>query len=630
MIGAMRRHLKALGVLLWVVIAAFVGTTFLVWGKGSITGSDPTAVATVNGEEVPLDRYQRRYQAYVDFYRQLYRDRFTSELAERIGLQQQVLDDLIQEALIVQRATAERLAVGDDELRSRIQAMRVFQEDGRFSRARYLRVLKDNRREPAGFEADLRRELTRNKVEETIKAGIKVSEAELRQAYEFRREKVRATWALVELSPLLAKVSATDEEIQAYLKAHPAEFQRPERRRVQYVVVSPTAFPAHVSETEVKAYYKERGKGFERPRRVRAAHILVRVPETGGGEAEHKAKAKVEAAIRRAKAGEDFSRLAKELSEDPASAGAGGDVGYVGPGELVPAFEQALFALRKGEISPAPVRTPFGYHAIKVLDIQEAGKRPLKEVAPEIRAKLWQEKSERAALAKAEEVRTPLQGAPDFAAEAKKLGLEPKAAGLARGEALEGVGRDPGVEEAVFSLAVGGTSSPLKTAGGYVLLKVVERLPSGVPPLAEIKEQVAGAVKRHKAEAQALERATTLATAAGKGEDLPALARREGLPTGDTGLFSRAEPPKDSKLAPEVFRYVSQTAVGNLSEPVKTSQGVYLVKTLERQPPDPAGFEKERAEIEKQLLEQKQIEAWQSWVTALRSKAKIALLGQNR
>jgi len=630
MIGAMRRHLKGLGILLWVVIAAFVGTSFLVWGKGSITGSDPAAVAMVNGEAVPLDRYQRRYQAYVEYYRQLYRDRFTSELAERIGLQQQVLDDLIQEALIVQRATAERLAVGDDELRSRIQAMRVFQEDGRFSRARYLRVLKDNRREPASFEADLRRELTRNKVEETIKAGIKVSEAELRQAYEFRREKVRAAWALVALSPLLAKVSATDEEIQAYLKARPAEFQRPERRRVQYVVVSPAAFPAHVSEAEVEAYYKERGREFERPRRVRAAHILVRVPETGGSEAEHKAKAKVEAAIRRAKAGEDFSRLAKELSEDPGSAGAGGDVGYIGPGELVPAFEQALFALRKGEISPEPVRTPFGYHAIKVLDIQGAGKRPLTEVAPEIRAKLWQEKSERAALARAEAVRSPLQGASDFAAEAKKLGLEPKATGLARGDALEGVGRDPGVEEAVFSLAVGGLSTPLKTAGGYVLLKVVERLPAGIPPLAEIKEQVAGAVRRHKAEAQALERATTLATAAGKGEDLPALAKREGLPTGDTGLFSRAELPKDSKLAPEVLRQVFETAVGTLSEPLRTSQGVYLVKTLERQPPDPAGFEKERAEIEKQLLEQKQSGAWQSWVTALRAKAKITRLGQNR
>jgi len=630
MIGAMRRHLKALGILLWVVVAAFVGTTFLVWGKGSITGSDPTAVARVNGEEIPLDRYQRRYQAYVDFYQQLYRDRFSSELAERIGLNQQVLDDLIQEALIVQRATAEGLTVGDDELRSRIQAMRAFQENGRFSRERYLRVLKANRREPAGFEADLRREFTRNKVEETIKAGVKASEAELRQAYESRREKVRAAWVLVEISPFLAKVSVTDEEIQAYLKDHAAEFQRPERRRVQYLVVNPRAFPQRVSEAEVETYYKDRGNEFERPRRVRAAHILARVPEVGGSEAEQKAKARVEEVIRRAKAGEDFAKLAKEISEDPGSASAGGVLGYVARGELVPSFEQVLFALKKGEISPEPVRTPFGYHAIKVLDVQEGGKRPLKEVAAQIREKLEREKSDRAALAKAEEARTRLQTAADFAAEAKKLGLEVKAATVARGESIEGVGRDPAAEEAVFSLAVGGTSSPLKTAGGYVLLKVMEHLPSVVPPLAEIKEQVAGVVRRQKAEVQSLERARALTTAAANGEDLLVLARKEGLPTGDTGLFSRAEPPKEPRLPLEVLRQVFQTAVGKVSEPIKTAQGVYLVKTLERQPPDPAGFEKERAEIEKQLLEQKQAEAWQSWVAALRSKAKIKMLGQSR
>jgi len=176
----------------------------------------------VNGEEIPLDRYQRRYQAYVDFYRKLYQERFTSDLAERMGLSQQVLDDLIQEALIVQWAAAEGLTVRDAELRARIHAIRAFHQDGRFSPERYRRVLKDNRREPAGFEADLRRELTRKKVEETIKAGIKVSEAELRQAYDLRREKVHAAWVVVELSPFLAKAAATDEEIQAYLKDHPA------------------------------------------------------------------------------------------------------------------------------------------------------------------------------------------------------------------------------------------------------------------------------------------------------------------------------------------------------------------------------------------------------------------------
>lgn len=628
MITAMRQHLKSLHLLLGVVIVAFIGTTFLVWGKGSITGGDSRAAATVNGEEIPFDRYQRIYRAQLEFFNQLPRERLSPDLAERLS--RQVLDDLIEEALIVQRATAEGLTVGDDELRTRIQAVRAFQEQGRFSQERYLRVLRNNRLEPASFEADLRRQLTRRKVEETVKAGIKVSEAELRQAYESRREKVRAAWVLVEVAPLLAKAPATDEEIQAYLKAHPTDFQRPERRRVRYVVVSPKAFTPQVSEAEVEAYYRDRGKEFERPRRVRAAHILVRVPEVGGSGAEQKSKATVEEAIRRAKAGEDFAKLAKEISEDPGSAGSGGDLGYVVRGELHAAFEQALFLLKKGEISPDPVRTPFGYHAIKVSDIEEGGKLLLKEVAAQIKEKLQAERSERAALDKAEAARSLLQDAKDFAAEATRLGLVPKEATLARGGALEGVGRDPGVEESAFSLAIGGVSSPVKTAGGHVLLKVLEHLPSAVPPLAEIKEQVASAVKRQKAEAEARERAKALASRAAKGEDLLALAKQERLPAGNTDLISRAEIARDSKLAGEVVRHAFQTAAGKISEPIMTAQGAYLVKTLERHPPDPAGFDKERAEIEKQLLEQKQIQAWESWLAALRARAKIQVVSQAR
>lgn len=628
MISAMRRNLKSLHILLGVVIVAFIGTTFLVWGTGSITGGDANAVATVNGEEIPFDRYQRIYRAQLEFYNQLPRERLSPDFAERLS--GQVLEDLIQEALIVRRARAEGLTVGDDELRTRIQGLRAFQEQGRFSRERYLRVLRDNRLEPGSFEADLRRQLTRRKAEETVKAGVKVSEAELRQAYELRREKVRAAWVLVEVSPFLAKAGATEEELQTYLKDHPAEFQRPERRRVQYVLVSPKAFRQQVPEAEVEAYYKDRGREFERPRRVRGAHILVRVPEVGGSEAEQRSKAKVEEAIRRAKAGEDFAKLAIEISEDPATAGNGGDVGYVGRGELLPAFEQALFGLKKGEISPEPVRTAYGYHAIKVSDIDEGGKRPLKEVAAQIKEKLQAERSDRAALDKAEGAKPLLQSAKDFAAEARRLGFDPKEATLARGGTLEGIGRDPGVEESVFSLAVGGTSNPIKTAADYVLLKVAEHLPSVVPPLTEIREQVAAVVKRQKAEAQALERAKALATRAAKGEDLLALARQEALPTGDTGLISRAEPPKDPKLPSELPRHALQTAAGTISEPIMTALGAYLVKTLERHPPDPAGFEKERAEIQKLLLEQKQFEAWESWVASLHAGAKIARLGQRR
>lgn len=628
MIGALRRNLKVLSVTLWVVIAAFVGTTFFVWGKGSITGGGQGAgVATVNGEEIPLERYQRLYRSYVEFYRQLYKERFTPDLAERLGVSRQVVEALIDETLILQQAARDGVGVDDDELRGQIQSIRAFQENGRFSRERYLGILSRARIDPAAFEADQRRELLRRKMEATIKEGVKVSDAELRQAFELRRERVRAVWAEVEVAPLMAGVTATEAEAETYLGQHRERFQEPERRRLEYAVVSPKAFVTAVTDAEVEAYYRERGEEFDRPRRVRVAHILVRVPSVGGSEAEDKARAKVAAAIKRAQAGEDFAKLAKEISEDPGSAGSGGDLGYVARGEVVRAFEEAAFALRPGEVSPEPVRTPFGYHALKVTGVQEGGRRPLKEVAGQIRDRLQKERSERAALARAEEVKAQLQGARDFLAEVRRSGLEPRQATLVRGESLEGVGRAPAVEEAAFALAIGGVGGPFPTPAGQVIIKAIEHLPAAVPPLAEIKGRVMEALRRDKAETQALARARELATAAAEGQDLLALARKRGWPAGETGFFSRAEPPGE-RLPGEVLRAALELAPGKVGDPVRLPQGVFVVKTLERRAPDPAGFDKERQELGARLAEQKRTLAWEAWVRSLREGAKIQVSPQ--
>src|SRR6266511_3329394 len=320
--------------------------------------------------------------------------------------------------------------------------------------------------DPAEFESEMRRQLVRQKIESLVRNGVKVSDAELREAYGLRNERVRAAWASVDVQPLMATVTAADSELDPYVKAHRAQFTRPERRRLQYVVLDSKIFPQPFSDQEVEAYYTEHSSEFEQPRRVHVAHVLVRVPPVGGSEAENKSKAKVEAVIKRAQAGEDFAKLAKEVSEDTANAGQGGDLGFVAPGDLMPQFEQPAFALKKGEVSPAPVRTPLGYHAIKVLDSREGGKTPLKEAAAKIKDKLSVERSDSAARARADAVRAPLMAAKDFAAEAKTLGLEARETTIARGEALEGIGREPGLEEAVFSLALGGVSAPTKTRSG--------------------------------------------------------------------------------------------------------------------------------------------------------------------
>jgi len=620
MITFMRRYRRTLQIGLLVIVASFVASLFI-FGTSARDGGGAArdSVASVNGEKISVERYQRRYQEYLSMYAQMMRDRFSPEMAERMGLPQQVVEDLVLEALAVQKAQSEGLGVTDEELNAQIHTFPAFQEGGRFTLRRYDEVLRRLGYTKAGFEDEMRRRLTRSKVENAVRGGVKVSDAEIEQAYVQQREEVRAEWALVELTPLIAAQTATDEELQAYVKEHGAELRQPERRRVQYVAVGPKDFTKPATDAEVEKYYAEHAQEFETPTKAKAAHVLVRVGETGGSEAEDKAKAKIADVIRRAKAGEDFAKLAREVSEDPGTKDKGGDLGLVAKGEMVPAFEQTLFQLKKGEVSPEPVRTPFGYHAIKVFEVQEGGKKPLKDVAAQIRERLQAEVADRAARARADEIRAKLLGAGDFSAEAKKLGLTLHDATILRKQAGPFAGADT-MEEAAFNLSVGGVSTPVKTPAGWVVMKNLESLPAAVPPLAEIRGQVEAGVKRQKAEAVAQTRAKQLAEDL-KHSDVPTAAKKAGAQTGQTPRFSRAKPAE--RLPGDVMMAALQAPAGAITDPVKSQQGYYVLKVLEHVPPDMSGLAAERERVERELLARKQNQAWQSWLGAARAKAKV-------
>ena len=622
MITVMRRYRRALQIGLLVVIAAFVASLFVFGAGGVGDGGEGDWVARVNGETIPVERYQRRYQAYLDAYSQVYRERFTPELADRMGLPQQVVNDLVQEALVVQRARTERLQVSDEELNAQIQQIPAFQESGRFSMKRYQDFLKRRGYTATSFEGEVRRELTRSKVESLVKGGVHVSEAEVERDYALQREQIRAAWALVELQPILTATTASDEDVAKYLKEHETQFRQPERRRVQYVVLSPRDFQKPVSDADVETYYKEHAAEFETPRQVRVAHVLARVPETGGSEGEDKAKAKVADAIKRVKAGQDFAKVARELSEDPGSAKNGGDLGFVKKGEVVPEFEKAAFDLKKGEMTPEPVRSAFGFHAIKVLDIREGGRTPLAQAAPKIKERLGAENAERAARARAEELRPLLQAAPDFMAEAKKLGVTAVETRLHRVEMPPGMPRGESMEDTAFAIAIGGVSNPVKTPAGFIVMKAVEHLPAAVPPLAEIREQVAAAVKRQKAEGVALERAKQLAAEAKSG-DVAAAAKKASAQTGETARFSRVKPAE--KLPGDAMLAALQTVVNGVTDPVKTPQGYYVLKVLERAPADLAELDKEREKVRRELTTAKQTQTWESWIGTARGASKIEI-----
>src|SRR2546425_844901 len=540
MITFMRRYRRTLQVGLLVIVAAFFASLFIFGTSGRDDGGARDSVATVNGEKISVERYQRRYQEYLSMYAQMMRERFNAEMAERMGLPQQVVEDLVLEALAVQRAQSEGLGVTDEELNVQIHGFPAFQEGGRFTLRRYEEVLRRLGYTKGGFEEEMRRRLTRTKVENAVRGGVKVSDAEVEQAFVQQREEVRAEWALVELNPLIAAQTATDEELQAYVKEHGAELRQPERRRVQYVAVGPKEFTKPVTDAEVEKYYAEHTQEFETPKKARAAHVLVRVGETGGSEAEDKARDKIADVIRRAKAGEDFGKLAREISEDPGSKDRGGVRGGVSEGDRVPPFEQALFALKKGEISPEPVRTPFGFHVIKVVDVKDGAKKPLKEVAAQIRDRLAADAAEKAARAKADEVRPSLVSAKDFMVQARSLGLSPIETTMAKTPKPPGFTGES-LDEAAFGLAMGGVTAPMKTPAGWVVLKVTDSLPAGVPPLADIRERVAASVKRQKADGVAAGKAKQVAEEA-RTNKLDAVAKKVGASYGETQRFSRGKP----------------------------------------------------------------------------------------
>jgi peptidyl-prolyl cis-trans isomerase D len=616
-------YLLAAVLIAFVVSLAYFGTQR---GSGG-AGGGGAAVVTVDGDAVSAVSFDRAYRAAVEQTRQMAGDRWTDELPRMLHLREQVVERLIEERLVARGAAREGIVVSDAELAEQIMRVGAFQEGGRFSRERYVRLLAMAQPPmvPADFEADFRTELARQRLQALITVGAKVTDAELRQAWEVDGTRVRAGYLLVTAGPGEG-LQATDADLEAYYKAHPAEFTRPEQRRVLAAILPAASVPAPaVTDADVEAAYKARRSQFEQPPRTRVSHVLIKVPAVGGSAAEDQARARAESALARIRGGADFAQVAKEMSEDPSTASRGGDLGLVGAGELVPEVDKLIQSLKPNELG-GPVRSPFGYHIVKVFEVVPGSKKELKEVAPMLRATLAAEGQLKAHRDRAQDAQRALLGTPDFAAEARRLGLTVREAGpLRRGDPVEGVGRVAEASEAIFGLPPDGVSGPVRMPGGFVIFRLVGVEPARLLPLDEARPDVLRAVRRQKALDAAKAQAEKLAEALRKGEDPRVLARQSGATSGEIGPFSRTEPLGDRALGQALGPVALTLPDGGVGGPVEGPGGFYIVKLLGRDRPAPAGFEPARAALEARLLREKRARLWQAWLAAARASAKIEI-----
>ncbi len=615
-----------------IILSFVIGYAMMTAPGGPEPDSGRDAVAVVNGTAISYTDFQTAYSNLYQLYQNIYQEQFSPALERQLKLVEKAADGLIDQALLLEEAERLGLSVSQQELIDSIAAIQAFQQNGSFSKERYLQVLAYQRLSADEFESMQRRDLLTEKVRQQLQADISVTEDEIEE--EFRRNNDEINLEFVKLSPGLfeSKVKVTDQDLTAYFEAHREDFRVPERVALRYLQFVPSRYTEEITfeEGELEKYYRRHLDQFDTAEQVKASHILIKVDQNAEQATRDQKRAFADELLGEAKAGKDFAELARTYSDDKASAAKGGDLGLFTRGTMVPDFEQVAFDMEPGEISDL-VETPFGFHIIKVDAYREGGIQPLDEVLDQVKAGLREAKAQQYAFEKAMDAFNINRKTGDLqaAAETNDLGL--KQTGLfARDEAIDGIGRNDEIIAAAFQLDEQELARPVMTDEGTFLFGLKERKASHIPEFDQVRSQVERSYRKEQGKALAETAARELLAGLEENQDLRQLAEAENYEVEETGFFT-------STYSPFVPRIGSSeelaTAAFNRSEDVSSLGQVFEVEdnfvvaaVKERKVADMSELDDARkAELRTSLLARKQAEAVQSRVDELKAKATIEI-----
>jgi len=618
-------------IVFWGIIATFVGTIFLVWGKGSERASDGGNIAaTVNGTNIAVTDYQRAYRNLYTFYQNLYGDRFNAELEKQLQLGKSAIDNLVRQVLLEQEGDRLGIEVSRKEIVDAIAKIPQFQVNGAFDRDTYMQVLNYQRLSPEDFELSQERALFAEKVEESIMSAIVVEESDIDAEYRKQNEKVNLDF--VRLAPALfeSKVKVTDSDLENYFAASRDEFMVPTKVAIRYLQFEPGRYvdDVTVDDAAVQKYYDRHIDQFEIAEQVSAAHVLIKVDKDASEATRAEKRKLAEKILDQAKAGDDFAKLARKYSDDTGSAAKGGALGYFTRGTMVPSFEQAAFNLKPGQISDL-VESPFGLHIIKADGYIEPGVKPLADVIDTVKAGLKKEQSVQVAFEKAMDAYNINRktGDLDKAAADNNLGI--KETGLFDRETpIDGIGQSPEIAAAAFALEPGTLARPVRLESGIYLIAIKEKQESHIPEFATVKKKVEAAYRKSQSGELAKAAAEEILTGLKEGKKLAALAKKYDTKVEETGLFAAsygAFVPRlgnAEDLAAQAFELSSDNRV---APQVYELGGRYVVATLkEKQAADLTQLDTEkRTQLRETVTNNKRREVLDAKVEELKKSAEI-------
>ncbi|MDH5509555.1 MAG: SurA N-terminal domain-containing protein [Nitrospinota bacterium] len=476
-------------VFIWGVAFTFVGAAFMVWGQQG--AQRLVAVAMVGDDEISRADWYQRTKAIESNLRTQLGGQLDPELLKSLNPSSMALDALIEEALMRREAMIAGVDVSDEEARETVMGMREFMTDGMFDRRKYQDILNLNGYKPADFEANIRQDILTAKFRSLIQRAVRVSDAEALDVYIRDNQEVVVAYAEASDESLRKEISASDDELKEWYSKRQLEFETPDRRMFRIMTAYPGSFEltASVSEEEMRDYYDKHKAEFETSEAVEASHILAKVEMGAPEEADKAAREKIEKALARVVAGEDFAEVARQMSEDAANASKGGELGKFTKGQMVQAFDDVVFTMRTGEISK-PFKTPFGWHVVKVTRNIEPGIAEFSQVRELVKIKAKKAKAAEeaeVAIYKAAEGAT-VENFAQKAADDKNLRMEPLI--LSRTNSIPDIPDSKEIMSALFSMERGTVSKIISFDEGYALLALDDLVPAASPPFEQIREQV--------------------------------------------------------------------------------------------------------------------------------------------
>lgn len=536
---------RAQGWLAWIIVGLLI-IPFALWGIQEYLGNDAEiSVARVDGTDISQREFQNAYEQQRERVRAMLGA--DAKSLDEAKIKQAVLDGLIRNEVLRQATDTLALRVGNEQLAREIQSIPDFQRDGQFSKQQFTELLRRQGLNAERFEALVRASLLSDQINAAVTGTAITTRHELDEAIRLKNQRREIGYFIVLWQNFKQDVKVDDAAIARHYEQNRERFVTPEQASIEYLELSAQdlAKGTQPDEQALRKLYEELRANFSVGEQRRVSHILFTLPPNADDKTITAAKDKAEGALKRLRAGEPFAKLAKEYSQDTATAQKGGDLGFVEPGMLDPMVEAALSAVKPGEPGEL-VQGASGFHIVKVTEVKPARVKTFDEVRAELEAEYRQRTAQQQFFEKAEPLANLVYENPDtLEIAARELGLKIQRSDLFSRAGGSGISADPKVVGAAFSADVlerGYNSEPIEIGANHlVVLRVKEHKPAAPRALADVKQEIGEELRTQAAQDQARALGETLQKRLSEGADPQALAKEHALQWVKTDFIGRTD-----------------------------------------------------------------------------------------